>query len=874
MSERLFGCRRQADRHECRWYRRRFVMILTLLAWLADSCTRNAPEPSAPEPGVSWSLAQERAGTVSDLSYDLRFHVPVDRDLPVRAAATISFVLARRLSTLSLDFKRPRKEVHSVKANGAPVEPLFANGHIVLPNDSIRPGRNEIEIEFNAGDSSLNRHDDYLYSLFVPDRASAAFPCFDQPDLKARYRLVIEIPAEWEVVANAPALSQEVADGRKLVRFSETKPLSTYFFSFAAGQFRVDETSWKGRNLRLFHRETDAGRVTHNLPSIFKLHAEALDWLEEYTGIPYPFGKFDFVAIPAFQFSGMEHPGAILYRDTKLFLDKSATQSEVLERASLIAHETAHMWFGDLVTMRWFNDVWTKEVFANFMAAKIVNPAFPDIDHGLRFFLAHYPTAYDVDRTAGTHPIRQQLENMNEAASLYGPIIYQKAPIVMRQLEMLIGEERLRIGLQDYLREFAYGNAEWPDLVTILDKRTDWDLRAWSRNWVEQSGRPWIKARLALQDDRIQSLELIQSDPQGRGLVWPQAITPALGSAAGLRLFQVNLREQTVTIEAALGLPKPDFVLPDSAGIGYGRFELDAASRDYLAAHLSEFQPPVTRAAAWLVLYESLLDGQSEALPLARTALQTLREEKEEQLINFLVRSLRLLYWGFLSERERNGLAQDLEGSLWDLLSRASTPGLKATFFNGFSAMAITPLGVRRVFEVWDRRLKMPGLVLAEQDEMRLALELAVRRMEGYEGVLEKQSRRISNPDRLKEFAFVRQAVGSDQQRDLFFASLSNVENRRHEPWVLEALGYLHHPLHSEKSIQYVRPSLEMLEEIQQTGDIFFPKGWLDAMLAGHSSQTAADIVRGFLVEKPSYPPRLKAKLLQSADLLFRRSAR
>ena len=126
-------------------------------------------------------------------------------------------------------------------------------------------------------------------------------------------------------------------------------------------------------------------------------------WLEDYTGIPYPFGKFDFVLIPSFQFGGMEHAGAILYNAASLMLDESATQNQLLERASIIAHETAHMWFGDLVTMRWFNDVWMKEVFANFMAAKIVNPSFPQVNHELRFLLAHYPAAYQVDRTAGTN---------------------------------------------------------------------------------------------------------------------------------------------------------------------------------------------------------------------------------------------------------------------------------------------------------------------------------------------------------------------------------------------------------------------------------------------------------------------------------------
>src|SRR6185369_13769821 len=218
---------------------------------------------------------------------------------------------------------------------------------------------------------------------------------------------------------------------------------------FAAGRFSVETAERNGRTFHMFHRETDAAKVARNRDAIFDLHAKALAWLEEYTQIPYPFGKFDFVLIPSFQFGGMEHPGAIYYNASGILLDESATENQVLGRASTISHETSHMWFGDLVTMQWFNDVWMKEVFANFMAAKIVNPSFPNVNHELRFLVSNYPTAYDVDRTPGSNPIRQPLANLNDAGQLYGPIIYEKAPIVMRQLEMILGEQRLRDGLRE-----------------------------------------------------------------------------------------------------------------------------------------------------------------------------------------------------------------------------------------------------------------------------------------------------------------------------------------------------------------------------------------------------------------------------------------
>ena len=194
--------------------------------------------------------------------------------------------------------------------------------------------------------------------------------------------------------------------------------------------------------------------------------------------------------MPSFQFGGMEHAGAIFYNAAGLLLDPSATQNQKLGRASLIAHETAHMWFGDLVTMRWFNDVWMKEVFANFMAAKIVNPSFPEINHELRFLLAHYPSAYDVDRTPGTNAIRQPLDNLDEAGSLYGAIIYQKAPIVMRQLETILGEDAVPGRPARVPARARFANATWPDLIALLDARTPEDLAAWSRAWVEEAGRP------------------------------------------------------------------------------------------------------------------------------------------------------------------------------------------------------------------------------------------------------------------------------------------------------------------------------------------------------------------------------------------------
>src|SRR5688572_36549 len=540
-------------------------MLSLLLA--ATLATQTGSDP--PGRGISEALARERAAAIRALRYELTFTVPADRRESVQGRAIVRFRLAAP-HRIVLDFAQPRDRVRSVRAGGTEVSFVMSDGHLTIPAEATRAGENEIAIEFLAGDDSLNRNDEFLYTLFVPARAHRAFPCFDQPDLKARYTLSLDVPAGWQAVANGAADRTEGDDRRTRVQFAETQPLPTYLFAFTAGKFTVETATRNGRALRMFHRETDAAKVARNRDVIFDLHASALAWLEDYTAIPYPFGKFDFVLIPSFQFNGMEHAGAILYNSGSLMLEESATQNQLLDRASVIAHETAHMWFGDLVTMQWFNDVWMKEVFANFMAAKIVNPSFPQVNHALRFLLANYPAAYAVDRTAGANPIRQPLANLEEAGQLYGPIIYQKAPIVMRQLEMVVGERGFRDGLREYLKTYAFRNATWLDLVRILDARTPQDMAAWSRAWVEERGRPQFTTSLRLDArGRIASLSLTVTDPLQRGLVWPQRLQIALGYATESPLVPVSVTGVTTTVAAAAGKPRPLFVLPAGAGLGY-----------------------------------------------------------------------------------------------------------------------------------------------------------------------------------------------------------------------------------------------------------------------------------------------------------------
>jgi aminopeptidase N len=850
-------------------------MPVAFLALLASMTISFALQPSPDlEAGVSRTLAMARVQRISDVRYTLALRVPAARQEPVTGTETITFTLTDAEAPVVLDFAPDKAgRLTGTRSGGLELRVRQVDGHVVLPVSAIRKGVNQIELTFQAGDTPLNRSDDFLYTIFVPARAHEAFPCFDQPDLKARWSLSLDVPDDWQTLANGAETKRGSSAGRTTVSFAETQPISTYLFAFAAGKFFVETAERNGRVFRMFHRETDAAKVARNKDAIFDLHAAALQWLERYTGIPYPFGKFDFFLVPSFQFGGMEHPGAIFYNASGLLLEPSATQNELLGRASVISHETTHMWFGDLVTMRWFDDVWMKEVFANYMAAKIVNPSFPAINHELRFLLSYYPSAYEVDRTPGSNAIRQPLPNLSEAGTLYGAIIYQKAPIVMRQLETRVGPDAFQAGLREYLQRYSFGNASWTDLIALLDSRTPEDLAAWSHAWVDEPGRPIVTTNLHVAEGKIQRLEFVQRDPAGaRGLTWTERMQVAIGRAGKVTLVPVELRGSNVEVSTAAGMPAPDFILPNGGGIAYGDFDLDAGSREWLLHHLPEIPDELTRGAAWVTLWDAMLDREARPEDLVALALQALPAEKDEQNVQRILGYTTQAYWKFMTPAARERVSGALEQVFRAGLDAAASASRKGAWFNALRDIAATPQTLAWLKDVWSARLQVPGLVLSETDFIRLAEELAVREPAQAAQILDEQAARIKNPDRKAQFAFVRPALSADAAtRDAWFASLATPANRRREPWVLEGLRYLHHPLRAASAEKYIQPSLEMLQDIQHTGDIFFPKRWMDVTLSGHQSRGAADIVRRFLERiPPAYPDRLRRIILSSADDLFR----
>ena len=828
--------------------------VRILMAALAVlSCGRTVPSV---EEGVSLGLAEFRSRMLSEIRYDIAFSIPESLEERITGRETVSFSLKRR-TAVQLDFREGREAVVSLKVNGKECTVDYRDEHIILPAGALRKGENKVDVEFIAGDRSLNRNEEYLYTLFVPDRARTAFPCFDQPDLKGRFTLSLELPAGWEAVANGAESASETVEGRKRMTFRETRPLSTYLFAFAAGLWKKETRIRSGEPLSVYYRETDPAK-TAQVDDIFALVFQALDWLEDYTGIPRPFDKYDFVIVPGFQFGGMEHPGAILFNDKRMFLNASPTTAEKLSRAELIAHETSHLWFGDAVTMRWFNDVWTKEVFANYFGARICTPMFPDVNVPLRDFRNFNIPAYAEDRTAGTNAIRRDLPNLSSAGLIYGNIVYDKAPVVMRMLSGLLGEDAFRDGIREYLRKFLYANADWNDLIGILDSRSPVDLRSWSHAWVEGKGMPVI--RYAVDGNK---LTVRQEDPLGRGLVWPQQVS--FGNTDGETV--VSLWSDAPEVSAVIPEGCSGVLLPDPDALSYGWFALDEPTMAAAVEALPGMRRPEARLSLLATLHENVLRGQMDPDSFAGVLEKLLRSESDPLVAGAAASCLKTL-----SIHGPLAGSPVLEKLLGDTASDPSLPAeIRLTAFRTLAEVFRSDENLILFRQIFRDGKGYKGISLSVRDYMTLAYELAVRCPGQYDGIVSLQESRIDNPDLLREFRYVvRAVVPAKESRDSLFASLLLPENRRVEPWTESALSYLNHPLRQADAVPYIRPALEILPEIQRTGDIFFPKNWCTSLLRGHDSPEAAAEVKRFLESHPDFPGLLKCKLLQSADHLLK----
>jgi aminopeptidase N len=722
---------------------------------------------------------------------------------------------------------------------------------------------------------ALTRYEDredgskYVYTLFVPSDASTVFPCFDQPDLKARFSLQLTAPASWTAIGNAPVRdSADAGEGRKVWRFEETAPLSTYLFAFAAGPF-VEAGAATDARTRLFVRQSRAQRAAREAADVLRLNARSLEWLAGYFDRPFPFPKYDLVLVPEFAYGGMEHAGATFLREESVLFPSEPNENDRLRRAQLLFHEATHQWFGDLVTMRWFDDLWLKEGFANFMAAKATEALLPE-SPAWSAFHALKVTAYRTDVTHGTTPIFQALPNLAAAKSAYGTIVYGKAPAVLRQAEFYVGEDAFRRAVRQFVARHAYGSADWSDLVRALERASRSDLKAWAAAWVQRRGMP--RVRISWSTDaggKVRGAVLSQADALNEGGVWPMRLRlVALKSGEAPRSFDILLRGARTPLQALDGTPAPDLVFANAGDYGYGQFLLDENSRATLLARPGSAREPLLRALVFDALWESVREAELAPREYIDFALGVAPGETDPVTLASLLARTGAAFRYYLSDRQRDAAAPVLEKMLLENMTAAETPGRRISFLRAFMESAWSDNGRAVLKQLLSGKVRIPGVPLSSRDRFGIIARLLVLGDAEGEALLAGQAAADTSDDG-RRYAYAAAAARRDAGVKSAYLERALRDAALPESWIEAALGPQNAVEHAELTLPLVEPALAALPELKRSRKIFFVNDWLGAFLGGQQDARALHAAER-LLGRGGLDADLRLKVLEAVDPLER----
>lgn len=830
------------------------------------------------QPGVSHELAVRRAAWVSGVRYELRFALK-EHAAEIGGSETVSFD-SSEAGELPIDYRDG--ELQSASVNGKTVATDEVNGHLLLP---VVVGKNVATITFvshaAAAGKAITRYEDkddgseYFYTLFVPMDASMAFPCFDQPDLKGKFTLTLEHPDGWTAIGNTAGVN---ASGT-VTRFAETRPISTYLFAFAAGPFAAVKGAHAGEPT-IYVRRSQLARARQEAPQVQAMVARGVKYFSNYFAQPYPFPKYDLVLIPGFPFGGMEHAGETFLNEDGVLFRTTPTASDYFHRNILVLHETCHQWFGDLVTMRWFDDLWLKEGFAQYMAYKALAELEPASNPWKHFYDDIKPLAYGIDETEGTTPISQHIANLKDAKSAYGAIVYEKAPAVLKQLDFYLGDETFRDGLRIYLKQHAYANAEWADLIHAFETAGDQmgthkDVQGWAAAWILRRGMPQVTVSWSCAGGKISEMVLHQEDVLRDGYIWPMSLeVVAAGHAAKPVVMRVNWDAAEYAVKEAVGKACPAYVFANDGDEGYGRFLLDAKSEAAMRPVVPDGDA-LLHSMLWGALWENVRLAQTAPRGFVELALGNLPRDEmnDEALVRVQAARVATAMHAYMPAAMREELAPRVETLFAKQMVENPKLDLRIVNYRAFTSVAETPEGLAKVKELLAGTLVVPGMPLKPLDRWNLVGHLIAMKDADAARLYAEEKKRDQSGQGQKYAYAVAAGEASAEVKAKYFAEYVRTEGQGtiQEDWITQSLGPFNAWNQSELTAPYLKRALEELPEIKLHRKIFFLGAWLGSFVGGQntlaSSEAAQRVVREWLAAG-GMDPDLRLKVLEYSDAL------
>ncbi|WP_328581983.1 aminopeptidase N [Streptomyces sp. NBC_00370] len=663
-----------------------------------------------PGENLSRDEARERAALLSvdgyEIALDLRSALdaePGAQDAPAasgvpagaagprtfRSVTTIRFRCAEPGAASFADLIAP--SVTALSLNGHELDPaaVFDGSRIAL--DGLQ-AENVLVVDaqcaYSRTGEGMHRFVDpedgevYLYTQYEPADARRVFANFEQPDLKAPYLFEVTAPDGWQVWSNGAGT---LTDG--VWRFAETKPISTYITAVVAGPYHYVSDTYRralpdGSTLEIpLGAMCRKGLARHfDADDVFLLTKQGLDFFHDNFDYPYPFGKYDQAFVPEYNLGAMENPGLVTFREEYIYRGK-VTQASYERRANVILHEMAHMWFGDLVTMRWWDDLWLKESFADYMGVFAMVEATRFTNGWTTFANNRKAWAYRADQLPSTHPITADIRDLEDAKLNFDGITYAKGASVLKQLVAYVGRDAFLEGARRYFKRHAYGNTRLEDLLAVLTETSGRDLAAWSRAWLETAGVNSLTPQVVYDgEDRITELAIVQDAAEAWPELRPHRVaiglyrrTPDGGLDRFARTETDVVGPRTVVPELA-GAERPELILVNDDDLTYCKIRFDAGSLDTLRARLGELTDPLARALCWSALWNLTRDALMPARDFIALVLAHAGRESDIGVLQMLHAWARSALTRYAAPQWRAEGGQLLaEGALSEL--RTAEPG-------------------------------------------------------------------------------------------------------------------------------------------------------------------------------------------------------
>jgi aminopeptidase N len=827
--------------------------------------------------------AEERYGRVSNIHYELDFILNAEKTY--RGSAIINFRhRGPKSKPLRVDFLS--SSVSRADLNGKSLEINKSEGAFLLPANSLQ-NDNTLVIEYEniyARDGigfhwfqDPEDHESYVHTDFEPYNAHRVFPCFDQPDLKATYRIAVTAPAHWKVITNSLLEKQKPAGkDLKTWRFKATKPFSTYLVAIVAGPF----AEWKSKAgsipLGLFARKSVQKYM--DADEFFEITRQGFAFYQDYFDVPYPFEKYDQILLPEYNMGAMENVGAVTFNEGRYVYRRQATEVERQERGNTILHELAHMWFGNLVTMKWWDDLWLNESFATFMADFVLEKATRFKESWLEFYAGTKSWAYTFDQKATTHPIVADVKDTEQAFSNFDGITYGKGASALKQLHYYIGPDNFRKGMQKYFKKYAYQNTVLEDFLSALSTASGKNLTSWSKEWLLTAGVNPVTSEWSCVGPKLKSFSIVQGPAnQSQSLRTHRtelALIYEVNGALGKKVLSANYTGGRTQIAELVGAPCPKAVLLNHNDYDFAKVAFDPESLKYLSGRLSSVTNTLDRLMIWETLWSMLRDQTVSARTYMDLVLKYLPNEQAPMVIAALVHHTKALTELYLDDATLATTINSVERTLLNLAGK-NFKNKKATqmwlAFDSFVAIAQTNEGLkalRLLLEGTEPSFK--GLNLEQERRWNVISRLAAFNDPAVEKYVAQESARDSSDLGLKkryEIQVIRNdsKAKEDAWRDFF-------KNPRHlslEMVMAGAAGfYRRHQLNTVNS--FFERFFDDIQDLYADQSLMVAQRTVRALYPVISCDHAVLKKSKQITQRESTPRELKRMLLNWEDELER----